>query len=186
MNNPYSAPQASLSRNSSADDTYEPKMLAIDGRIGRMRYIAYGMTIGFAVYALFGLLALVFGAAAVGFGDAEGGEAMGVGMMIVLGLLYIPLLISTFVYAVRRLNDLNKSGWWSLTILIPLLNLVPIIYMLCFAGTDGSNNFGSAPNDNPTWVKVVFWLMVGLTVLGTVAAIAVPLMFVGALAGASS
>ncbi len=186
MNNPYSAPQANLARDGLGDGTYEPKLLAMDGRIGRMRYIAYGTLTALAVYAVFGVLALVFGAAAMGFGDADGGEAIGVGMMIVLGLLYIPLLVSTFVYAVRRLNDLNKSGWWSLTILIPLVNLIVIFYMLCGAGTKGDNNFGPAPDDNPTWVKVVFWLMVGLTVLGTVAAIAVPMMFVGALNGASS
>jgi uncharacterized membrane protein YhaH (DUF805 family)/type II secretory pathway pseudopilin PulG len=46
---------------------------------------------------------------------------------------------------VKRLHDLNKSGWLWLLGLIPLVNFCFGIYLLFGKGTDGSNDYGAPP-----------------------------------------
>ncbi|HEY2532705.1 MAG TPA: DUF805 domain-containing protein [Xanthobacteraceae bacterium] len=44
--------------------------------------------------------------------------------------------------AVRRLHDLDRSGWWCLVFLIPLIGVIILIIWFCSKGTDGPNRFG--------------------------------------------
>ena len=44
----------------------------------------------------------------------------------------------------RRLHDINKSGWWMLVALIPLLGLIPLLVWMARAGDKGANRFGPA------------------------------------------
>ena len=46
--------------------------------------------------------------------------------------------------AVRRLHDIDKSGWWVLISLIPIIGLV-IIYFFCKAGEPVDNKYGEPP-----------------------------------------
>ena len=49
---------------------------------------------------------------------------------------------------VRRLHDLNLSGWWLIPTVIPYLNIVAeiVLFLLfCTRGTDGNNRFGPDP-----------------------------------------
>jgi uncharacterized membrane protein YhaH (DUF805 family) len=47
-------------------------------------------------------------------------------------------IIPALAVAIRRMHDVNKSGWF---ILIPIYNLV----LYCTDGTQGPNRFGSDP-----------------------------------------
>jgi len=47
--------------------------------------------------------------------------------------------------AVRRLHDLDKSGWWVLLILIPLVGAIILIVWFATKGTSGGNRFGPDP-----------------------------------------
>lgn len=63
-----------------------------------------------------------------------------------LGLIYcLAALVPSLAVSVRRLHDTDKSGWFLLLGLIPLIG--PIILLVFFAtmGTSGSNRFGSDP-----------------------------------------
>lgn len=51
-------------------------------------------------------------------------------------------LIPQLAVGVRRLHDLDKSGWWMLISIIPIVSLV-LLYFFVSKGTDGDNNFGS-------------------------------------------
>jgi uncharacterized membrane protein YhaH (DUF805 family) len=53
----------------------------------------------------------------------------------------LALFLPSLAAAVRRLHDIDKSGWWLLLVLVPLAGLV-IIYFLCQRGTQGQNRFG--------------------------------------------
>ncbi len=44
---------------------------------------------------------------------------------------------------IRRLHDLDRSGWWILLFLIPLVGAIILIIWFCSKGTDGSNRFGA-------------------------------------------
>jgi uncharacterized membrane protein YhaH (DUF805 family) len=58
-----------------------------------------------------------------------------------LSLYYIFIfasLIPSIAVGVRRMHDVNKSGWY---ILIPIYNLI----LYCTPGTEGPNQYGSDP-----------------------------------------
>ena len=78
-------------------------------------------------------------------------------------------------YGKRRLNDLNRSGWWVLLIFVPLVNVLLAIYLLFFPGTGDVNDHGPAPGPNSIGVLIIGWLMVTLFVLGIAAAVLVPM-----------
>ena len=47
--------------------------------------------------------------------------------------------------AVRRLHDLDRSGWWIFLFLVPLVGFIILIVWYCTKGTDGPNRFGPDP-----------------------------------------
>ena len=48
-------------------------------------------------------------------------------------------VLPTFAVGVRRLHDLNKSGWWILLIFTGI-GIIPIVYWCCFINGDEDNN----------------------------------------------
>ena len=46
------------------------------------------------------------------------------------------------IYGVRRLHDINLSGWWMIISMIPLLGLFFIIVLMILPGTQGPNKYG--------------------------------------------
>jgi uncharacterized membrane protein YhaH (DUF805 family) len=63
-------------------------------------------------------------------------------------LLALILLIPTISVSVRRLHDMDKSGWWILLSLIPIVNLI-LLYWFCKRGDPGLNRFGSPSTTGP-------------------------------------
>lgn len=56
--------------------------------------------------------------------------------------LSIGLFVPELAVAARRLHDLNKSAWWLLLLLIPLIGFVILVIWWCMKGTQGPNRFG--------------------------------------------
>ena len=46
--------------------------------------------------------------------------------------------------SVRRLHDINRTGWW-LLIMLTLIGLVLIIYWACVRSDEGDNQYGASP-----------------------------------------
>lgn len=61
-------------------------------------------------------------------------------------LLNLALLLPSIAVAIRRLHDINKSGWFLLLCLIPLVGLY-LIYLLAQPSDSGSNNHGEPSNN---------------------------------------
>jgi uncharacterized membrane protein YhaH (DUF805 family) len=58
--------------------------------------------------------------------------------------------IPTIAVAVRRLHDIDHSGWWILIGLIPLVGFVLLLVWFASEGTHGPNRFGPDPlAENP-------------------------------------
>lgn len=75
------------------------------------------------------------------FGMAVDGQQVSL-----LGALFsLAVLLPNIAVGVRRLHDLDKSGWWYLLILIPLVGALVLIYFFVQKGTDGPNRFGADP-----------------------------------------
>ena len=47
---------------------------------------------------------------------------------------------------VRRLHDMNKSGWWMWIGIIPLLGPVILLVLFCRASNPLSNRYGPTPD----------------------------------------
>ncbi len=62
--------------------------------------------------------------------------------IIAFTLLYLFLLVPNLAVSVRRLHDLDKSGWWLLLAFVPLVGPIILLVWFCTPGTPGSNQFG--------------------------------------------
>lgn len=67
--------------------------------------------------------------------------------IIILGLSVVFAWVSILQYfplAVRRLHDLNSSGWFVLICFVPFGQLL-ILWLMFKKGTDGVNDYGEPP-----------------------------------------
>tara|TARA_Y100000591_G_scaffold184956_1_gene159658 strand:+ start:75 stop:470 length:396 start_codon:yes stop_codon:yes gene_type:complete len=63
------------------------------------------------------------------------------------GLLFISnfiFIIPEFAVSIRRLHDINKSGWWIL-LTFTIIGIIPLIYFYCIKGDENNNDYGQ-PN----------------------------------------
>ena len=65
---------------------------------------------------------------------------------IVSGLVNLALLLPGLGLAVRRLHDIDKSGWWILIALIPLVGAIILIIWFCKDSQMYDNQYGPVPN----------------------------------------
>lgn len=70
---------------------------------------------------------------------------VGIGSEVLYNLIGLVYAILTLPFTVRRFHDLNKSGWWTVLCLIPVICIIPNIYIGFFKGTDGPNQYGPDP-----------------------------------------
>ena len=122
-----------------------------EGRLNRLRYIKRTLIIialSIALYlitmtAVFLLLAQT-GGNNTALNPIQGMLFAGLGLIT---LLFIPLHVASWMLMIRRLHDLDVSGYFSLLSLVPFINIGLIIYLLCKQGTDGDNTYGPDPLD---------------------------------------
>lgn len=57
-------------------------------------------------------------------------------------LVSLALLLPTIAVGARRLHDIDRSGWWQLLNLVPLVGWIIVFVWFCTRGTRGDNRFG--------------------------------------------
>ena len=68
----------------------------------------------------------------------------------ILGIIYaLFILIPSLALSVRRLHDIDKSGWALLWGLIPVVGSIILLVFDCKAGTVGENKYGADPKAQP-------------------------------------
>ena len=77
--------------------------------------------------------------------DTSLGTVNQYGMGTISSILTLAMLLPSLGVTVRRLHDTNRSGWWVLILLIPLVGMIWMIVLLCLRGTSGQNRFGEDP-----------------------------------------
>lgn len=65
--------------------------------------------------------------------------------MVLAGLVGLAALVSTLAVSARRWHDLDKSGWWTLIALVPLVGIYALVMNGFVQGTQGDNAFGLDP-----------------------------------------
>lgn len=64
--------------------------------------------------------------------------------VFVLGSVVIIMILQYIPLAIRRLHDLNASGWYILLSFVPFGQLL-ILWLMFKKGTDGPNKYGDPP-----------------------------------------
>ncbi|SNS17599.1 Uncharacterized membrane protein YhaH, DUF805 family [Sphingomonas laterariae] len=73
------------------------------------------------------------------------------GVVLPLFLLYmLVMFVPALAVQVRRLHDLDKSGWLLLLGFIPFIGVFVLLYFMCIEGTRGPNRYGQDPRTDAT------------------------------------
>lgn len=106
---------------------------SFEGRINRSKFWA-GVGVIFAISILANIIDMLLG--------IQVSEGLGVlGLIVAIAAIYPGLAL----YA-KRWHDRDKSGWWTLILLIPLVGVIwAIIELGALEGTRGPNRYGPDP-----------------------------------------
>ena len=63
----------------------------------------------------------------------------------ITGIITLALFLPNLAVQVRRLHDIDRSGWWILIIAVPLIGAIIMIYWTIKAGSPATNQYGEYP-----------------------------------------
>lgn len=73
-------------------------------------------------------------------------EVMGTMALGGLSILYsLAIIIPSVAVSVRRLHDTNRSGWWILISLVPIIGFFVFLYFAVQPSDEGDNQYGPNP-----------------------------------------
>ena len=107
-----------------------------NGRARRAEYwhfVLWQVIIMVAALVVSGILGAVIG---------ETGALLGMGVYYLAALAFF---IPSLAAVIRRLHDTNRSGWWYLIALVPVVGAIVLLVFLASEGTRGTNNYGPDP-----------------------------------------
>lgn len=129
--------------------------LSFEGRMGRLAYFNAGM------------LSMV-GIALAGIGAAIVMPAFGsMGVLVPFVLMFVVFLVWAMRVSALRLHDLNRSGWWSLALLVPYAGNVGSLVMMFWSGTEGDNDYGPQPRQGNGAVAMAMAVLMALVLVGS-------------------
>lgn len=114
------------------------KYAVIDGRARRKEYW---------FFVLFNIIIVIVLAIIDGMTGTLDEES---GWGVLSGIYSLAVLIPSITVAIRRLHDTDRSGWWILISIIPLIGTIWFLALMVLDGTAGQNQYGPdskiAPN----------------------------------------
>lgn len=69
---------------------------------------------------------------------------------LISSIYSLAVLLPSLAVAARRLHDTDRSGWWLLLGLIPIIGTLVLIYFMVCNGQQGPNRFGDDPKAAPS------------------------------------
>jgi len=109
------------------------KYAEFDGRASRQEYW---------FFMLFNILISAF-LATIDFFSGTFNFETGLGLLS--GIYSVAVLIPGIAVTVRRLHDTDRSGWWLLIALIPVIGAIVLFIFTVLDSTSGDNQYGSNP-----------------------------------------
>ena len=135
------------------------------GRVSRVQFLAYSTFNALIALMLVALLFVMIGGFQ-GMVNASSEQLpmslLGASSVGVAVLFYLQLAVSK-----RRFNDLNKTGWLALLMLVPGVNILVYLYLLAIEGTAGANYYG-LPARPASQLKTVLMLLIPLLVMSLI------------------
>ncbi|MGV8863754.1 MAG: DUF805 domain-containing protein [Pseudomonas sp.] len=151
---PYAPPRAQAG--ATWPEFGELKVFTVQGRIGRLRYLAWTLVLMVAIIAVTGVCAAILTSSLVGGG-------------LLIAIAAIGFFIVSVQIGVQRLHDVGWSGWLLLINLVPFVGSLFPILMMVIPGNTGANQYGAPQPPNTTAVKVLasLWLaIIAILVVG--------------------
>lgn len=105
------------------------KLFSTNGRMGRASYFKHTMLLGFIGY----------------FFDFLPNYIDHIIISIISLCSAIVALIVFICSIIKRLHDMNRSGWDCILLVVPLYNVYLALVLLFKRGDDGPNQYGDAP-----------------------------------------
>lgn len=103
------------------------------GRASRSEFWLFGLIV-FLISVVTAILDV-----ALGFADE--------GALVLTGIVSLVHIIPQVAVSVRRLHDIDKSGWWLLVGMIGI-GVIILLVLFCLQSTPGPNRFGPAQGGN--------------------------------------
>ncbi|WP_416758497.1 DUF805 domain-containing protein [Pseudomonas sp. BNK-6] len=163
---PYAPPQAAVG---DALPQYATlNVFSFEGRIGRLRYLAWTLVLTVAMLAVIGVGAF-FGILSAAMFNSTLLTVLGItgGAVVFIGFIVVSIQIS-----VQRLHDLGWSGWLWLLNFVPIVGSVFPLVLMVSPGSNVANRYGAPPPPNTTAVKVLSWMwvvLIAVLIVGVVA-----------------
>lgn len=161
--NPYQPPEGNLALQ--GEQQYGVvRFFSPSSRIGRLRYLAHGFLAMLVIYLVMAISA---------------GLALAVSPLFwaFFAVGYIAAFVFSFILMIQRLHDLNQPGWWSLLMMVPLANLILLVFLVFVPGTQGANNYGFQPPPNKVWhwiLGLIGPILGIIVVIGVIVAVSIP------------
>lgn len=109
--------------------------VGFDGRARRKEYWMFTL---FNLIIMVALMALQMMATSI-----SEGATMAVSLLLMLYALGV--LLPSVAVTIRRLHDIDKSGWWILIAFVPFVGGLILLVFEVMEGTRGDNRFGADP-----------------------------------------
>jgi len=178
MPNPYTTPESDFHHDQG--DSTSP--FSIKGRFSRYSFLAWNFLLHTVIFVIISLIKVITGGVALLIAKDPNEITMfytsGEGILA-LAVTFISLIF-TIIFFIRRLHDINMSGWWLLPIFSFPIGLffgkivfgvififISALFILTKRGTEGPNSYGPT-RATPTWEKI----------LGIIALIIIVLCFI--------
>ncbi|WP_085709239.1 MULTISPECIES: DUF805 domain-containing protein [unclassified Pseudomonas] len=159
---PYAPPRASVGDQLAEFATLKP--FSVEGRIGRLRYLAWSMVLSLVTLPIVGVFALI----GLGLVSTDSTSGLIIGGIFAF-FLFLAFAIVGILFSIQRLHDIGWSGWLWLLTLVPFVgSFFPLVIMV-MPGSTGANRYGPPPPPNSTAVKVLcsLWIVfIGLFFVG--------------------
>ena len=106
------------------------KFSIFTGRSGRREFWMFALC-NFIVCGILGIFANI--------------PIIGIIIKIVMGIYSLAILVPSIAVGIRRLHDTNRSGFFLLLALVPVVGTIVVLVFCAAEGTDGENQYGQDP-----------------------------------------
>lgn len=118
-------------------------------KINRARFLLgwfIGQVFPILIFAIFGTIEIIDAVKAgePGYHPADLSTLKAISTIIIIPW-FIIFPWSFIVLAIKRIHDMNLSGWLCLLRLIPFADIIIFFWLACAPGAKGANNYGPDP-----------------------------------------
>lgn len=142
---PYAPPRANVTEALPSHSTL--KVFSFQGRIGRVRYMAWTLVLFASALLAMGLCVAVMSVSLVGGG-------------LLIAVAVAAFVLVSFQIGTQRLHDAGWSGWLLLLNLVPYVGQIFPFLMVLIPGNKSANRYGPPAPPNGRSVKLLAWMWV--------------------------